>query len=106
MTSSVWGTASDVGSFAWAVDQANSNPGVDTIRVQSGLHINVDDAVTVPGGSHAWLAKFTESVIVEGNGATLVGNPTYVTSGGQIATKNNILGDVYRDPYAPGDIPV
>lgn len=106
VTSSVWGTASDVGSFAWAVDQANSNPGVDTIRVQSGLNINVDDAVTVPGGSHAWLAKFTESVNVEGNGATLVGNPTYVTSGGLLATKNNILGDAYRDPYAPGDIPV
>jgi hypothetical protein len=106
VTSSVWGTASNVGSFAWAVAQANSNPGVDTIRVQSGLNINVDDAATVPGGSHAWLAKFTESALIEGNGATLVGNPTYVTSGGLVGTKTNILGSPYRDPYAPSDIPV
>lgn len=106
VTSSVWGTASNVGSFAWAVDQANSNPGVDTIRVQSGLNINVDDAATVQGGSSAWLAKFTESALIEGNGATLVGNPTYVTSGGLVGTKTNILGSPYRDPYAPSDIPV
>lgn len=106
VTSSDWGTASDVGSFAWAVAESNRNSGVDTIRVQSGLNINVDGAVTVPGGSSAWLAKFTESAIVEGNGATLVGNPTYVTSGGQVATKTNILGSPYRDPYASGDIPV
>lgn len=103
VTSAVWGTPTDVGSFAWAVDQANTNPGLDTIRVSSGLQIDVDSGSLAPG-VNAWLANFTESVVVEGNGAQLVANPTYVTSGGLVATKTNIVGSAYSSPLTPTDV--
>ena len=38
----VWGTAGDVGTMAWAIDQANTMPGLDTISIAPGLEINVD----------------------------------------------------------------
>jgi hypothetical protein len=104
VTKTYWGTASDTGTFAWAVNQANSTVGLDTIHVQSGLNINVDGAATVPGGARAWLAKFTESVNIEGNNATLEGNPTYITSGGLLATKTSLVSNVYGPPIVHGDI--
>ena len=105
VTLDYWGTTSTVGSFAWAVDQANTTPGVDTIRVQSGLQINADNGDSL-AGSPTWLTRFTESVTVEGNGATLVANPAYVTTGGLVATKTNIVGSAYSSPLVPGDVVV
>lgn len=104
VTVSSWGTDSTVGSFAWAVAQANSNPGPDTIRVLVP-EIDADDGDKVgPRGS--WLAIFTESVTIEGNGATLMANPSYVTTGGLIATKTNIVGSAYDPPIRPSDVVV
>ena len=105
VTLDFWGTTSTVGSFAWAVDQANTTPGVDTIRVQSGLQINADNGDSL-AGSPTWLTRFTESVTVEGNGATLVANPAYITTGGLVATKTNIVGSAYSSPLVPGDVVV
>lgn len=103
VTQSFWGNTGLGGSMAWAVDQANTNAGTDTIRVQSGLNIDVDGAPTV-SGYPTWLAEFTESVNVEGNNATLVNNPTIVTSGGATLTKINTPGNPYTNPVNPGDI--
>ncbi|MGA0038375.1 MAG: PEP-CTERM sorting domain-containing protein [Pirellulales bacterium] len=105
VTLNYWGTTSTVGSFAWAVDQANTTPGVDTIRLQSGLQIDADNGAPLAGDA-TWLTRFTESVTVEGNGATLVANPSYVSSGGLLATKNNIIGSAYSPPLVSGDVVV
>ena len=101
VTESNWGTVADVGSFAWAVEQANTNSGFDTIHVQPGLQINADEG---DKQDQTWLAIFTDSVTIEGNHATLVANPTYVTDSGDIATKNKIIGSAYGSPFAPSDV--
>ena len=102
VTQNTWGTTSDVNSFAWAIDQANTQAGVDTINVAADLQINVDDAAPATG-TNTWLARFTESANVQGNGATLVGNPAYVTTGGEIATKTNIVSSRYTSAIVLGD---
>jgi hypothetical protein len=88
-----WGTSSTVNSFAWALAQANGNLGPDTISIQPGLAINVDGATAVTGG---WLTTISEALTIQGNGATLVGNPTFVSSGGTIYDKYNV------DVFLPG----
>jgi hypothetical protein len=93
-----WGTSSTVNSFAWALAQANGNLGPDTISIQPGLAINVDGATAVTGG---WLTTISEALTIQGNGATLVGNPTFVSSGGTIYDKYNV------DVFLPGpDTPI
>jgi hypothetical protein len=52
VSASDWGTTTQVNSFAWALDQANSTPGADTISITPGLAINVDNATEISGG---WL---------------------------------------------------
>ena len=72
-----WGTSSTTNSFAWALAQANGNLGADTISITPGLAVNVD-------------------------GATLIRNPTFVSSGGTRYTKNNV--DLYMGPPLGTDI--
>lgn len=103
VTSSTWGTTTDVGSFAWAVEQSNTNPGIDTIRVTAGLDINVDTGSRV-GSNANWLTAFTDAAVVEGNNARLVGNPSYLTSTGDVATKTNIVSGAYGSPFTPTDV--
>jgi hypothetical protein len=76
-----WGTSATANSFAWALAQANSNLGADTIRISPGLEIDVDDATDEPGG---WLTTISDTLTIQGNGATLVGNPSFVSSGGTV----------------------
>ena len=105
VTESTWGVTTTPGSFAWAIDQANTQPGPDTISIAAGLEINVDVPFGLPGDL-TWLANFTESVNVQGNGAKLIGNPTYVTSGSLFATKTNIVGNAYRPAIRSTDFVV
>ena len=89
VTENFWGTSTTTNSFAWALDQANTNPGADTIdlRLTSGSSIDVDGVTYdrfVP-----FLSQITESVQIRGNGVTLVGNPQFFTNTGLIVTKNN-----------------
>jgi hypothetical protein len=67
VTESVWGTESTVGSFAWAIKQANDTAGVDIIQLQlsSGNSISVDGSTPV---SDSFLSRITESVQIHGNG--------------------------------------
>ena len=88
-----WGTSSTVNSFAWALAQANGNLGHDTISVSPGLGINVDGATAEPGG---WLTTISDALTIEGHGATLIGNPKFLSSGGTVYTKTNV--DAFQPP--------
>ncbi|MFM9072221.1 MAG: hypothetical protein ACKOOC_02280 [Cyanobium sp.] len=94
-----WGTSSTTNSFAWALAQANGNLGADTISITPGLAVNVDGATALAGG---WLSTISDNLTIEGHGATLVGNPTFVSSGGTLYTKNNV--DLYVGPPLGTDI--
>ena len=83
-----WGSATTAGTLAWAIDQANTSSATgNVISIASNLLIDVDGATAIDAGLD--LAQFTRSVTIEGNGAKLVGNPTFVTTGGQTVTKYN-----------------
>ena len=94
MSDSNWGTNATTNSFAWALAQANNNFGADTISVTPGLAINVDAATEISGG---WLTTISEALTIQGNGATLVGNPSFVSSGGTLYTKTNV--DIFRPGF-------
>ena len=89
-----WGTSATANSFAWALAQANNNLGADTISISPGLEIDVDDATEEPGG---WLTTISDTLTIAGNGATLVGNPSFVSSGGTVYDKMNV--DVFRPGF-------
>jgi len=99
VTETFWGTPGQAGTFAWAIEKANTTVGEDVIEVNDGLDISVDFA-SVP---EQWLATITESVRIEGNGATLIGNPAYATTGGGEATKTNIVASPYRPAILDSD---
>ena len=102
VTQATWGTTSSVGSFAWAIDQANNSATNDVISVGSNLQISVDGATGYTSIFN--LATITRSVTIFGNNATLVGNPVFETTGGQVVTKNNPqeyqpgAGDILLEP--------
>jgi hypothetical protein len=95
-----WGTSTTTNSFAWALAQANGNSGADTISIMPGLAINVNDAIEEPGG---WLTTISEALTIQGNGATLVGTPSFLGNGGFTEyTKYNV--DVFRPSPLGTDI--
>jgi len=96
VSDSNWGTSATTNSFAWALTQANGNLEADTISITPGLAINVDGA-TAPGG---WLTTISEALTIQGNGATLVGNPSFVGNNAIEYTKYNV--GVFRPDF---DIP-
>jgi hypothetical protein len=99
VSDSNWGTTTTTNSFAWALAQANNNLGADTISITPGLAINVDGATPISGG---WLTTISEALTIQGNGASLIGNPTFVSSGGTTYTKTNV--DAFRPPPLGTDI--
>ena len=101
VTDPVWGTVAKTNSFAWAVAQANTTPGTDTIDVQvPGGQINVDGFNGSALAEQIYLAEFTDSVVINGNGATLVGNPQWISDTGRLIDKDNPPGDIYN-PQPP-----
>jgi hypothetical protein len=99
VTGTSWGTTTTAGTLAWAIDQANTSSATgNVISIAPNLLIDVDGAIAINASLD--LAQFTRSVTIQGNGATLVGNPTFVTSGGQTITKYN------PDAFVSGDTPV
>jgi hypothetical protein len=93
VSASTWGNSGVPNSFAWALDQANSTIGPDTISLTPGLAINVDLATAVTSD---WLTTISDTLTIEGHGATLVGNPSFITTGGTVYTKTNV--DVFLPP--------
>ena len=94
MSDSNWGASTTTNSFAWALAQANGSLEADTISITPGLAINVDGATAISGG---WLTTISGALTIQGNGATLVGNPSFVSSGGTLYTKTNV--DVFRPGF-------
>jgi hypothetical protein len=101
VTLDTWGTTTDVGSFAWAIEQANNSGGPDVISVADGLQINVDEAIAT---SPFNLATISESVTILGNNARLVGNPSFLIKPSTIVTKDNPQKPIY-EPIG-SDIPI
>jgi hypothetical protein len=99
VTQSSWGTSADVNSLAWALAQANANSGLDTIDINAGLAIDVDGAIPLTSD---WLATISENLAIKGNGSTLVGTPSFVSSGGTLYDKFNV--DVYKGPPLGTDL--
>jgi len=99
VTQSSWGTSADVYSLAWALAQANANPGLDTITIAAGLAIDVDAATPQ---TRDWLTTITDNLAIQGRGATLVGTPSFVSSGGTLYDKFNV--DVYKGPPLGTDL--
>lgn len=97
VTETVWGDVSMSNSFAWALDQANKTPGVDTIILAPtlGTTISVDPA-TPPTGT-SFLGSITDSLRIEGNGVTLEGNPMFVATSGVLYDKFNVSRPVSTD---------
>jgi hypothetical protein len=84
VTQASWGSITDVNSLAWALDQANTNPGLDIIDITAGLAIGVNAAT--PQTSD-WLTTISENLTIQGNGSTLVGDPKFIP--------NDASGTVY-----------
>ena len=104
VTEAAWGAKSTVGSFAWAVAQANMTPGTDTIDVRvPGGQINVDGLNGSQLVENVYLAEFTDSVVINGNGAALVGNPQWISDTGRLINKDNPPGNLYG-PQPPAII--
>lgn len=98
VTGTTWGSSTTAGTLAWAIDQANASSATgNVISITPNLLIDVDGATAIDASLN--LAQFIRSVTIQGNGAKLVGNPTFVTSGGQTVTKYN------PDAFVSGDIP-
>ena len=87
VTNSDWGDASTTNSLAWAIQQANTIPGFDTIRFLT--NVSVDNAPPDFPNSIEFIARFTDpsGLRLEGNGHTLLGNPMFTTSIGTLVTK-------------------
>ncbi len=102
VTQNTWGTTSDVGSFAWAIEQANLTNGADVIAVADGLQIDVDAATATSSPFN--LATISESVTILGNNARLVGNPSFLIQPSTVVTKDN----PQKPRYSPtgSDIPL
>ncbi|MFO0037385.1 MAG: hypothetical protein ACK522_00365 [Synechococcaceae cyanobacterium] len=79
-------------------------PGTDTIDVRvPGGQINVDGLNGSQLVQNVYLAEFTDSVVINGNGAALVGNPQWISDTGRLIDKYHPPGNLYR-PQPPAII--
>ena len=93
------------GSIVAAIDQANLNSGTDTIEFASGLQVTT---ITTGGcelppntfPQDLFLGIVTDDVIINGNGAQLIGAPFWVEDSGS----SNIVGACPSNPDVRGSI--
>jgi len=86
-------------SIVAAIDQANLNPGTDTIEFASGLQVNNINTGScgLPGDAFSqdlFLGIVTGDLIINGNAAQLIGAPRWVDASGAI----NIVGACPSNP--------
>jgi hypothetical protein len=86
VTNSYWGDSTSAGSFAWAIHQANITPGHDTIGLLTNVSIDIASPLTP-----FRLADITDpaGLLIQGNGHSLTGNPSFITPSGVVVTKTN-----------------
>lgn len=91
-----WGDATTTGSFAWAIHQANTTAGHDTIALSTDVNINNYFGSYNPRR----LADITDpaGLLILGNGHSLTGNPSFITPEGVTHTKTN------PQPFRLGDV--
>jgi len=96
VTLGYWGNDSTIGTFAWAIHQANTTPGHDTIGLFTNVSINDYSGTYHPRR----LADITDpaGLLIQGNGHSLIGNPSFITPEGVVHTKTN------PQPFRLGDI--
>jgi hypothetical protein len=72
------------GSITQAMSDANANPGEDTISIQAGLEISLNDCFPAPPSDPAksYAVQALESVTIEGNDATLKAQQGWISQGG------------------------
>jgi len=107
VTSTSVGPNATSGTFLWAVDQANMNPGADIIEFTPGLQVNAADANVA--GSNPYMAGITESVTVDGNGAALNGIQSWIGQGGIVNSTSACPGNVsgtFQLAFMPGFLKV
>ena len=95
------------GSLTEAVDFANANVGQDTIKFTPSLQVNA--AGTLVNLLDPSLLYITESVIIDGQGAALIGNQFWFTQGGAVNNLTNCPGNVnstIQSSFMPGFIAI
>jgi hypothetical protein len=89
----VWGDTSTSGTLAWAIDRANNTAGADVIEIllDRGTRIDLNAAtpLSLPAGS-SFISEIRESLTINGNGAVLWGEPSFITSGGLVKDKYTV----------------
>ena len=99
-------SCSGPGSITDAIQQANASAGQDTIEITPNLAITaingsscgLPPAISDP--SDFYLGTVSEDLIINGNGATLEGNPLWVTPQGV----TNVKGECPSDPNFNGTV--
>ncbi|MEB3193602.1 MAG: hypothetical protein VKO19_00575 [Cyanobacteriota bacterium] len=92
----VWGTPTTIGSFSWAIDQANITPGQDSITLSTNVNISDYGGNPLP----TRLANITDpaGLVIQGFGHSLIGDPAFITPSGIVHTKTNpqqfLTGDI------------
>jgi len=93
-----WGNHTTQGTFSWAINQSNINPGKDTIVVTTD--VGIDDYLGGANGPTQYAAHITDpsGLDIIGNGHKLTGEPSFINLSGVLHTKT--------DPAAimPGDV--
>jgi LPXTG-motif cell wall-anchored protein len=72
------------GSFKTLLDQANANPGPDTIEFTAGLRVEAWTCNTLRSGIAGYPLKTTGPLTIVGNGATILGGQVYINSAGRV----------------------
>lgn len=95
------------GSFTEAIDLANANAGADIIEFTPGLQVDARASLVTTATSI--MSKITESVVIDGKGAALNGEQTWIGAGGILNSLSDCPGNVsgtIQLAYMPGFVAI
>ena len=72
------------GTFQRALQEANANPGPDTITFTPGLVVDAWTCNSLPAPIYVYPLGVSDSVSIIGNGATISGGQVFINSAGQV----------------------
>ena len=102
VTSTSVGPKETSGTFLWAVEQANTNPGADIIEFTTGLQVDAQVLDVAPGSI---MARITDPVTIDGKGGALNGLQQWFGQGGIINSTSDCPGSVsgtFQLAFMPG----